>query len=211
MGKSQYALTPGASLRRPCPADGACQAWNGGVKVQDAGGDAAPGLRSRKSGTLSRSETMFGIGMGEMLLIMVIAVVVIGPKQLPEVARTVGKVFAQFKRTSNELREQVNKEVSEFTEMEDVKEFKHSMESELFNVRSTAEQYVQSEMDKLDQEEHEREAADKGAPESGSVSAPETAVAAEGGSAHGGNGQGAGAAEGLAPGIHGEPTEKLPS
>lgn len=41
---------------------------------------------------------MFDIGFGEMILIAVIALVAIGPKQLPEVARTVGKFIGEFKR-----------------------------------------------------------------------------------------------------------------
>jgi sec-independent protein translocase protein TatB len=41
---------------------------------------------------------MFDIGFSEMILIAVIALVAIGPKQLPEVARTVGKFIGEFKR-----------------------------------------------------------------------------------------------------------------
>jgi sec-independent protein translocase protein TatB len=85
---------------------------------------------------------MFGIGMSEMLVILVIGLVVLGPKQLPEVARTLGKMFAQFKRTTNDLKEQVDREVRQFTEMEEVKEFKRSMEEELTSMKSGAEDFV---------------------------------------------------------------------
>jgi sec-independent protein translocase protein TatB len=87
---------------------------------------------------------MFGIGMSELLVILIIGLVVIGPKQLPEVARTLGKLFAQFKRTTNDLREQVDREVRQFTEMEEVKEFKRSMEEELSGMKSQTEDFVKA-------------------------------------------------------------------
>ena len=90
---------------------------------------------------------MFGIGAGELFVIFIIAIVVIGPKQLPDVARTIGKVFATFKRTSNQLRDQMQEEVRKFQEMEEVKEFKSVVESEVYNFKSTAEEYVQKEVE----------------------------------------------------------------
>jgi Tat protein translocase TatB subunit len=47
---------------------------------------------------------MFGIGMTELMVIFVIGLVVLGPKRLPEVARTLGKSLAEFRRASNEMR-----------------------------------------------------------------------------------------------------------
>ena len=47
---------------------------------------------------------MFGIGMTELLVIFVIGLVVLGPKRLPELARTLGKSLAEFRRASNDLR-----------------------------------------------------------------------------------------------------------
>lgn len=46
---------------------------------------------------------MFDIGFGEMLVLAAIALIAIGPKQLPEVARTVGKLLNEFKRATGEL------------------------------------------------------------------------------------------------------------
>ncbi|MDY6825084.1 MAG: Sec-independent protein translocase protein TatB [Thermodesulfobacteriota bacterium] len=51
---------------------------------------------------------MFGIGMPEFILILVVALIVIGPKKLPEVARTLGKAMGEFKRATSELRSAVN-------------------------------------------------------------------------------------------------------
>jgi len=47
---------------------------------------------------------MFGIGMTELLVILAIALVVIGPKKLPELARSLGKGLAEFRRASTEMR-----------------------------------------------------------------------------------------------------------
>jgi len=47
---------------------------------------------------------MFGIGMTEMIVIFVIALVVLGPKRLPELARSLGRTLAEFRRTATDLR-----------------------------------------------------------------------------------------------------------
>lgn len=47
---------------------------------------------------------MFGIGMTELLVILTIALIVIGPKKLPELARSLGKGLAEFRRASSEMR-----------------------------------------------------------------------------------------------------------
>ena len=46
---------------------------------------------------------LFGIGAGELLLIMVLALVVIGPERLPEVAGQVGRTVAELRQQANQL------------------------------------------------------------------------------------------------------------
>lgn len=53
---------------------------------------------------------MFGIGMTEMILIAAVALVVLGPKKLPDLARSLGKGFAEFKRATNELKSAIDLE-----------------------------------------------------------------------------------------------------
>jgi len=47
---------------------------------------------------------MFGIGMPELMVIFVIGLVVLGPKKLPELARSLGRSLAEFRRASNDMR-----------------------------------------------------------------------------------------------------------
>ncbi len=48
---------------------------------------------------------MFGIGMPEMLMILAIALIVIGPKKLPELAKSLGRAMREFKRATSEFKE----------------------------------------------------------------------------------------------------------
>ena len=54
---------------------------------------------------------MFGIGGTELLLIMVVALLVFGPKRLPELARTMGRGLAEFRRASSDLRRSIDLEM----------------------------------------------------------------------------------------------------
>lgn len=48
---------------------------------------------------------MFDIGFPELIVILVVALVVYGPDRLPDLARAMGRAYAEFRRTMNELKE----------------------------------------------------------------------------------------------------------
>lgn len=63
---------------------------------------------------------MFGIGMPEMLVILVVALIVIGPKKLPDLAKSLGKAMREFKNATSEIKESLNLD-------EDINEIKKSL------------------------------------------------------------------------------------
>jgi len=54
---------------------------------------------------------MFGLGMGEILIILVLALVLLGPDKLPEAAKQIGKGLRDFRRATDDLRDQFEREV----------------------------------------------------------------------------------------------------
>ena len=55
---------------------------------------------------------MFGpIGMPELLIILTLALIIFGPRKLPELGRSLGKSLGEFKRASNELRHTLDEEI----------------------------------------------------------------------------------------------------
>lgn len=59
---------------------------------------------------------MFGMGVPEVILILAIALVVIGPKKLPGLAKSMGRAFQEFRKATSELKQSM-----EIDEMDDVK------------------------------------------------------------------------------------------
>ncbi len=53
------------------------------------------------------------MGIGEILLVIVVALIIWGPGRLPEIARTMGKAVSTLRRTSSELTSQIRKELDE--------------------------------------------------------------------------------------------------
>jgi len=51
---------------------------------------------------------MFGIGMPEVLLILAVALIVIGPKKLPDLAKSLGRAIGEFKKATHEFKESID-------------------------------------------------------------------------------------------------------
>lgn len=80
-----------------------------------------------------RIKKMFGnIGFPELLIILALALLVFGPKKLPEVGRSLGRALREFRRTSDEIKEKLEEEIhaEEFREIKDEikKDFKEDEE-----------------------------------------------------------------------------------
>jgi sec-independent protein translocase protein TatB len=93
---------------------------------------------------------MFGIGMPEMLLILAIALIVIGPKKLPDLAKSLGRAFAEFRRATSELKEtfEIDDELKEVKSTFDHvgKEVKEAMD--VTSDAGTGDQDVSADFDK---------------------------------------------------------------
>jgi TatA/E family protein of Tat protein translocase len=70
---------------------------------------------------------MFGLGMGELLVILAIALLVLGPKKLPDVASSLGKAIRSFRKATQELGDQL--EVDE-TVKQPLRELKAALRDE---------------------------------------------------------------------------------
>jgi Tat protein translocase TatB subunit len=67
---------------------------------------------------------MFNIGIPELVLIFIVALIVVGPKKLPEIGRSIGKAIAAFKKTSLDIKQALEQEPPE----EIVKEVREKIE-----------------------------------------------------------------------------------
>jgi sec-independent protein translocase protein TatA len=77
---------------------------------------------------------MFGIGMPELLLILAVALIVLGPKKLPELARALGKGMAELRRATEEIKDefrQLDNEVQDSTTTNTIKEEPYLSETQL--------------------------------------------------------------------------------
>ena len=77
---------------------------------------------------------MFGIGGTELLVILVVALIVLGPKSVPQIARTLGKAMGEFRKVSTEFQRTLNTEI----ELEEHEKRKQEAEKELFGTEQKA-------------------------------------------------------------------------
>ncbi len=69
-----------------------------------------------------RAKEMFGnIGFPELLIILAIALLIFGPKKLPEVGRSIGRALREFRKTSDEIKGKIEEEI-QAEEFKDIKE-----------------------------------------------------------------------------------------
>jgi len=62
---------------------------------------------------------MFGIGMPELLVILGLALIILGPKKLPDLARGLGRAMREFKKATDEVKESFQEETGDLEEIKD--------------------------------------------------------------------------------------------
>jgi len=75
---------------------------------------------------------MFGIGTSEILIILLIALLILGPKEIPKVARTIGRTMRDLQRAKDDLRQTIDSEFEESevkTNQEDSKNEENKQET----------------------------------------------------------------------------------
>jgi Tat protein translocase TatB subunit len=63
---------------------------------------------------------MFGIGLPELVMILVLGLLVLGPKRLPEVARMLGRFYGQLRRASEDFQRTMRQDLEALERQEDV-------------------------------------------------------------------------------------------
>ena len=117
---------------------------------------------------------MFGIGLPEMIVIVVVALIFIGPKNLPGVLRSVGRGLVQLKRATNEVRTTVQDEMDQIErdiDLKDVREAADDLKKDFDGVKSgmdplamnriSSGEQLEAVADVMDQKEKEKSSAEK--------------------------------------------------
>ena len=117
---------------------------------------------------------MFGLGIGEFVFILVVALLVLGPQQLPKLARQMGRATREFKRAAQEFQNtlsevDIDKEVEEYKSQVETlkKDVEKSLEEPKVPVDGTADEPFQIQLPEGVVSQHEK------------VATPESTVATD--------------------------------
>ena len=103
---------------------------------------------------------MFGIGLPEMIIIAVVALIFIGPDKLPGVLRSIGKGLVELKRATSDVRSTVQEEmhkIEEEIELKEVRESAQDFKNELGGVANKVDPLALSKFNTEDQKEENSE------------------------------------------------------
>lgn len=94
---------------------------------------------------------MFGIGFQELLLILVVALVVLGPQRLPEVAKSLGKFYREIRGSIDEVKDSITKDISTIKEIQQKEIYTNQQKNVENNLKPSFEEEFDSEI-KLNKE-----------------------------------------------------------
>jgi len=69
---------------------------------------------------------MFNIGAPELFLIFIIALIVLGPQKLPDLARTLGKIVGEFRKATDDFKENLNQDIQSSIKGKSISSENHS-------------------------------------------------------------------------------------
>ena len=120
---------------------------------------------------------MFGIGLPEMIIIAVVALIFIGPDKLPGVLRSIGKGLVELKRATSDVRSTVQEEmqkIEEEIELKEVRESAQDFKNELGGVANKVDPLTLSKFNTEDQKEEISDSINES-----DIDKPQTEVVAE--------------------------------
>lgn len=82
---------------------------------------------------------MFGIGFPELVLILAIALIVVGPSKLPDLARALGRGYAEFRKATNELKETFDQDDTVREIKQEFRSAQHELKSQVSSWQHTKE------------------------------------------------------------------------
>ena len=83
-------------------------------------------LRTRRTPRPDRNPAMFGIDLSELVVILVVALVVVGPERLPKVARTLGHLWGRGQRYVNNVKADISRDMA----TEDIRKLQEQVQQE---------------------------------------------------------------------------------
>jgi sec-independent protein translocase protein TatA len=98
---------------------------------------------------------MFGLGLPELIVIFVIALLIFGPKKLPDLGRSVGRAMAEFKKASEDFQETMREEMKEVEKTAQLDELK-KIEQQITKVEPTPAQEAETKKE-TDRDEETKE------------------------------------------------------